>query len=329
MDLFRMIGSIAVRKRQRCRSLLLLITAGFISSLLLPGTGFGQASTTLTIAPASPQFASCHPLGIGGPSGSTWTPYLVWIYKNVPAFELKRDDILAFDTHALNDQDVQFDIELAPTTVNSGDVPALPFTKVVTNTQTPTNPRGNTVTNDFEMQFRAEAPFSFPGGGLVIRFSNPSATYSTDTTCSFVMPYTDSSDPSGFFVKRAYRDADGVPPWNVSDISGIGGFRVITFLPTQTNPAACRGEPATIVGTDGADKLTGSPAADVIAALGGNDKVSGLAGNDTICGGSGKDTLKGGKGSDKLYGESGKDILKGGPGKDKLKGGPGKDKQIQ
>jgi RTX calcium-binding nonapeptide repeat (4 copies) len=105
--------------------------------------------------------------------------------------------------------------------------------------------------------------------------------------------------------------------------------------PVATTPAAtaapriCKGKTATIVGTDGSDKLSGTPAADVIAALAGNDKVSGLAGNDTICGGAGNDRLKGGQGKDTLLGQKGKDTLKGGPGKDTLKGGPGKDKQVQ
>jgi Ca2+-binding RTX toxin-like protein len=94
-------------------------------------------------------------------------------------------------------------------------------------------------------------------------------------------------------------------------------------------PPACNGIPASIVGTDGSDVLSGTPARDVIAGLGGNDKLSGLAGDDVICGGAGKDTLMGGKGNDKLYGEAGKDTLKGGPGNDKLKGGGGKDKQVQ
>jgi secreted trypsin-like serine protease len=94
-------------------------------------------------------------------------------------------------------------------------------------------------------------------------------------------------------------------------------------------PPACNGIPASIVGTDGSDVLSGTPARDVIAGLGGNDKLSGLAGDDVICGGAGKDTLRGGKGNDKLYGEAGKDTLKGGPGNDKLKGGGGKDKLVQ
>jgi DNA-binding beta-propeller fold protein YncE len=91
----------------------------------------------------------------------------------------------------------------------------------------------------------------------------------------------------------------------------------------------CRGEQATIVGTNGPDRRSGTPGKDVIAGLGGNDILFGLAGNDVICGGAGKDTLKGGGGNDKLYGEAGNDGLKGGPGKDILKGGAGRDKQIQ
>ncbi len=90
-------------------------------------------------------------------------------------------------------------------------------------------------------------------------------------------------------------------------------------------PPTCKGKPATIVGTDGGDKLSGTPAADVIAALGGNDKASGLADNDVVCGGPGKDTLKGGADQDTLLGQKGKDKLKGGAGADLCKGGKGKD----
>ncbi len=95
--------------------------------------------------------------------------------------------------------------------------------------------------------------------------------------------------------------------------------------PTPQPTSTCKGEPATIVGTGGVDKLSGTPSADVIAALGGNDKASGLAGNDLICGGAGKDNVKGGSGKDTLLGQKGKDTLKGGSGKDTLLGQKGKD----
>jgi len=89
----------------------------------------------------------------------------------------------------------------------------------------------------------------------------------------------------------------------------------------------CKGEQATIRGTDGPDEIKGTPARDVVAALAGRDRVSGLAGKDLICGGRGRDALKGGKDKDKLLGQRGADTLKGGGGNDTCKGGKGRDEE--
>ena len=140
-----------------------------------------------------------------------------FVYKDVPAFQLKTGDKLAFDLVAMNDVDVQFEIEFAPTTGNGGDTPSLPFTTVVANTQTPTNPRGDTTLENYELGFTAEAPFNFSGGGLIIRFSDPSASYLTDNGaghCDAVLGSVDSTDPSGFFVERYYADTDGLTPYD-------------------------------------------------------------------------------------------------------------------
>lgn len=80
---------------------------------------------------------------------------------------------------------------------------------------------------------------------------------------------------------------------------------------------ACAGEPTTIRGTKGDDRIRGTRRRDVIAAGAGNDVVKGLGGDDLVCGGSGNDTLSGGAGDD---------VLDGGPGKDRLRGGSGKNK---
>ncbi len=90
----------------------------------------------------------------------------------------------------------------------------------------------------------------------------------------------------------------------------------------------CGGQPATIIGTAGADRLFGTPGRDVIAGLGGNDTIDGRGGDDLVCGGAGGDRLKGGAGDDRLYSGPGDpgtvdrigrlDVLIGGAGDDRL-----------
>ena len=111
--------------------------------------------------------------------------------------------------------------------------------------------------------------------------------------------------------------------------SGFKNGRYLAVARLQGDPPGtvqgkCAGKKATIVGTNGKDKLKGTKKKDVISAGGGKDSVKGRGGNDLICGGKGKDKLAGGPGKDKLLGQQGNDKLFGGPGKDKLKGGPGK-----
>jgi hypothetical protein len=184
------------------------------------------ASQTVTVAPTNPgPLDNCFPFGVG--ASNEWPPFFGFVYKDIPAFQLKTGDSLAFDTGAVNDTDVRVDIELAATTANGGDAPGLPFTKVVTNSQTPANPRGDTTVGNFELGFTAQAPFSFPGGGLIIRLSNPAGTaFMADMTCDADLVAATSADPSGKFVKRFFADTDGVPPYPNQSTDSIGGFQL-------------------------------------------------------------------------------------------------------
>ncbi|MDP9295320.1 MAG: hypothetical protein M3O88_01320, partial [Actinomycetota bacterium] len=53
--------------------------------------------------------------------------------------------------------------------------------------------------------------------------------------------------------------------------------------------ATCNGQRATIVGTQGSDKIHGTNHGDVIVALGGNDVVKAGGGKDLVCAGDGAD----------------------------------------
>lgn len=105
--------------------------------------------------------------------------------------------------------------------------------------------------------------------------------------------------------------------------------------------AWCRGEQATLVGTERTETLRGTPGRDVVVSHGGDDRIITGEGGDVVCAGDGfdfvrlgpgrdlaygaaeEDTLKGGAGADLLFGEDGVDTLAGGPGDDRLVGGSG------
>ena len=215
----------------RSRRAIVAVTAALVAgAVAAPCTLAASASAagpsrTITILPKI-YAPNCFPFGTGGFVLEEWKPYMAFVYKDIPSFQLRPGDTIAFDNAAVNDADAQLQIDMAAATGNGADVQAQPFTKVVSNTQTPTNPRGDTTVGNFEMRFADEAPFSFPGGGLLIRFSHPSVGFLADATCTQTVVTGSAGDQSGFFVERAVKDADGVAPWDSKGTNFIGAFRL-------------------------------------------------------------------------------------------------------
>jgi hypothetical protein len=218
-----------------------------VASFLIGGqatVASAGAAQTLTVAPDSPLTpGNCFPFG----NGDQWLPFLGYVYKDVPAFQLKTGDSLAFDLGAMNEVDIQVEIALAATTTNGSDAPSQPFTTVVTNTQTPANPRGDTTPGNFELTFTAQAPFNFPGGGLIIRFTNPSASYAADATCTPVLGGANVNDSSGYFAERYFSDPDGIPPYDFPSDGAISGFRLrlADVPPSSSSPPTQPTQPVT------------------------------------------------------------------------------------
>ena len=97
----------------------------------------------------------------------------------------------------------------------------------------------------------------------------------------------------------------------------------------KEEPPRCHGARATIIGTEGPDKLRGTPERDVIVGLGGDDEITGSLGNDLICGGPGADLIHGGRGNDLIDGGAGADDrVIGDLGDDTVLGGPGEDDEV-
>lgn len=121
-----------------------------------------------------------------------------------------------------------------------------------------------------------------------------------------------------------------MPHLRIAMIGGLLAGTATVALTLVASPASaaptCDGRPATIVGTQGNDKIQGTRGPDVIVGLGGNDTIHGGGGADVICGGLGADRLYGGPGHDRLFSGANRpgvltdkfDLLQGGPGDDLL-----------
>jgi Ca2+-binding RTX toxin-like protein len=94
---------------------------------------------------------------------------------------------------------------------------------------------------------------------------------------------------------------------------------------TPAYAAGCFGRRATIVGTNGNDRIRGTSGSDVILGRGGDDLIRSQGGKDLICGGSGNDAINAATGKDKVNGGSGDDALDGWSSNDVVLGGAGVD----
>jgi poly-gamma-glutamate capsule biosynthesis protein CapA/YwtB (metallophosphatase superfamily) len=108
------------------------------------------------------------------------------------------------------------------------------------------------------------------------------------------------------------------------DRLSLYGFEPATTA-TPWPIVSCRGQVATILGTEGDDLVVGTPGDDVIVTRGGDDAVWAGGGNDLICLGDGDDFANGGDGDDHIRAGDGDDLVLGGGGADTVWSGNGDD----
>ena len=224
------------------------------------------ATPVTTVVSLVPQtyigVGNCYPfgtnVGVIQPNGNG--QFMGFIYRNVPAFAMRRGDRLRFDLGSVNEVDIRRTIYFAvanrnpsPSTFQSQDVHATSWTQVVSSAQTPANPRGNLVLGDYELTYVVESDFDFPGGGLVIAFrGSPPDTY-RDQGCEQVLHATDNTEPSGRFYGRFYGASDltlGTLDAANWDRFWLAGFIVERDGVANSAPVASVGGP--YVGDEGA-----------------------------------------------------------------------------
>jgi hypothetical protein len=194
--------------RHRTAPLVLSVLAVIAATTLQPATV--RAGSQVRLVPEDPTtIENCIPFGNNRDYGFTG-----FIYRNVPAFELQRGDRIAFDLGATNDVVTRREIYLSTANKNpdeavlhgnivvSQGVTATEWVKVSSEHHAPQPGRGNTVIGDYDLRYRVESDFSFPGGGLIIGFDrSPPAEY-RDDGCEQVLVATVSHDSSDYFYAR-------------------------------------------------------------------------------------------------------------------------------
>jgi hypothetical protein len=159
-----------------------------------------------------------------------------FVYRNVAAFSMQTGDVIAFDLRGLvrdgtgTPGDIRHNVYFATASANPqtcGQVVSASsgWTQVVSQSQTPQNPQGDETTGNFELRFTAEAPFAFPGGGLLVGFETSPPAVAQCCTAPF--PHTSCTDPDGRFHARFY----GLSNLSTGSLTGdevaIGGIAIL------------------------------------------------------------------------------------------------------
>lgn len=169
-----------------------------------------------------------------GDDTELWLPSMGFVYRNVEPFQLSPGDTIAFDIQmpAGGPADLgflpQLDIALA-----HAPNPLLPFQpELVTGSDFTTVANdaiaavpGNRIAGDYELSFTADAPFRFPGGGLIIRVRDPKGPLATRNFLSCLSVISSDRQPGGAnrLVGTFIRD-EGEYPWDDGEKTGADAY---------------------------------------------------------------------------------------------------------
>ena len=166
-----------------------------------------------------------------------WLPTMGFVYRNVERFELSLGDTIAFDTQmrVSDPTDLGFrpqvDLALAHASdplnpFKPDDLPGSDFTTVA-HGAIASGP-GNGIVHDYDLVFIVDAPFSFRGGGLIIRVANPQGVLATKTDKDCLSVITADLRPSGTNrLVGTFRLQPGEYPWNpASEGFGVPFVRI-------------------------------------------------------------------------------------------------------
>jgi len=214
---------------------------------------------------------------VGG-DNPLWLPYMGFVYRKVEAFQLSPGDIIAFDIQMppLGPQPnlgfyPQLDIALAHASDTTPFIPddlrtggrASDFTTVAHAAIAAS--QGNVMAQDYDLAFTVDAPFSFPGGSLIIRVANPMGPLATKTDLDCLQVITADTHPNGTnrLVGTFKLDMDGeydqmkIPGWENQNAAGGADVPYVRIIWTRCGDGMVTGNEKCDDGnTDNTDDCT-------------------------------------------------------------------------
>jgi cysteine-rich repeat protein len=202
-----------------------------------------------------------------GQDGELWLPTMGFVYRNVEAFDLSAGDTIAFDIEmrAGDPDDLgfrpQLDIALAhasdPTKpFKPDDLPGSDFT-IVAHGGIASGP-GNRTVRDYDLVYTVDTPFHFPGGGLIIRVSNPQRALATRGSADCLPVITADMMPTGTNrLVGTFKLEAGEYPWAVENTMNVPGVPYVRIRWTRCGDGFVSGNEACDDGnTDDTDGCT-------------------------------------------------------------------------
>lgn len=175
-----------------------------------------------------------------------WRPAMGFVYRNVEAFDLSIGDTIAFDTQtqvlgppAVTDLGFlpQLDIALAHASdpanlFKPDDLPGSDFT-IVAHAAAAASP-GNRTAGDYDLVFKVDAPFHFPGGGLIIRVTNPVGPLATRHDLECLPVITVDRQPNGTNrLVGTFQLEQGEYPWVTENIGATANVPYVQITWTR------------------------------------------------------------------------------------------------
>jgi cysteine-rich repeat protein len=188
-----------------------------------------------------------------GQDSALWLPTMGFVYRNVEPFQLSPGDTIAFDIQMRpGDPDdlgfrPQLDIALAhasdPTKpFKPDDLPGSDFTIV---SRDAASGPGNRAVRDYDLVYTVDKAYSFPGGGLIIRVSNPQGVLAIKTDVDCLPVITADMAPTGTNrLVGTFQMQTGEYPWTFENTMNMPGVPYVRIRWTRCGDGFVSGSEA-------------------------------------------------------------------------------------